>query len=74
MMKKLPDLTTAIDVAYRTTIELAQTAPVEFICGPFDCSECRECSTCETTRTVQEWEHRYETWKESTRGINKNKR
>ena len=74
MMKKNPDLNTAIDVAYRTTIELAQKAPVEFVCGPFDCGECRERMTCDTTRTAQEWEQRYETWKESTHATDKNKR
>lgn len=74
MMKKVPDLNTAIDVAYRTTIELAQKTPVEFVCGTFDCGECNECKTCETVRTAEEWERRYEAWKENVYGTDKNKR
>lgn len=76
MMKKLPDLTTAIDVAYRTTIDLAResNSPVEFVCGTFDCGECKECKTCDTVRTAQKWEQRYRKWKENTHVTNKNKR
>lgn len=65
IMKKKPDLNTAIDVAYRTTIDLAQAAPVDFVCDMFDCGECVECKTCEAIRTAKEWEQRYDAWKES---------
>lgn len=76
MMKKVPDLTTAIDVAYRTTIDLARetNSPVEFVCGTFDCGECKECKTCDTVRKAEEWEWRYRDWKENAHGTNKNKR
>lgn len=57
-MKKKPNLNTAIDVAYRTTIELAQDKPVEFVCGTFNCGECKECETCDTVRNADEWERR----------------
>lgn len=76
MMKKLPDLTTAIDVAYRTTIDLVResNSPVEFVCCAFNCGDCEECKTCETVRTLQEWEQRYESWKENAYATDKNKR
>nr|DAG51390.1 MAG TPA: TRYPAREDOXIN II, electron transport [Caudoviricetes sp.] len=76
MMKKVPDLTTAIDVAYRMTIDLAResNSPVEFVCGTFDCGECKECKTCDTVRKAEEWECRYRDWKESTYATDKNKR
>lgn len=54
----------AIDCAYRTTIDLARESPVEFVCGLFNCGECDECKTCTTVRRVEEWECRYNTWKE----------
>ena len=65
IMKKKPDLNTAIDVAYRTTIDLAHESPVEFVCGTFDCGECVEYKTCRTIRTAKDWELRYRCWKES---------
>lgn len=60
-------LTTAIDSAYRTTIDLARetNSPVEFVCGTFNCGDCRECKTCDTVRKAEEWEYRYKCWKES---------
>lgn len=69
-------LNTAIDSAYRTTIDLAHetNSPVEFVCGTFDCGECKECKTCDTVRNAEEWEWRYRDWKENTHGTNKNKR
>lgn len=65
--KKKPDLNAAIDVAYRTTIDLARetNSPTEFVCGTFNCGDCRECKTCDTVRKVKEWEYRYKCWKES---------
>lgn len=65
--KKKPDLNAAIDVAYRTTIDLARetNSPTEFVCGTFNCGDCRECKTCDTVRKVEEWEYRYKCWKES---------
>jgi hypothetical protein len=74
-MKKKPNLNTAIDVAYRTTIDLARetNSPVEFVCGTFNCGECRECNTCDTVRKAEEWECRYRDWKESNHA-DKNKR
>lgn len=76
LMKKKPNLNTAIDVAYRTTIDLARetNSPVEFVCGTFSCGECKECKTCDTVRKAEEWEWRYRDWKESTYGADKNKR
>lgn len=71
--KKKPDLNAAIDVAYRTTIELAQAGPVDFVCGTFNCGDCRECKTCDTVRKVEEWEYRYKCWKESNH-VDENKR
>lgn len=75
LMKKKPNLNTAIDVAYRTTIDLAResNSPVEFVCGTFNCGECKECKTCDTVRKAEEWEWRYRDWKESTYGADKNK-
>ena len=55
LMMNPPDLVKAIDVAYRTTIELAQDGPVEFVCGTFNCGECKECKTCDTVRKAEEW-------------------
>lgn len=76
LMKKKPDLNAAIDVAYRTTIDLARETnrPVEFVCVTFNCGECKECKTCDTVRKAEEWECRYRDWKESTYGADKNKR
>ena len=65
LMMNPPDLVKAIDVAYRTTIELAQAGPVEFVCGTFNCGDCKECETCDTVRKAEEWEWRYRDWKES---------
>lgn len=65
LMKKKPKLNTAIDVAYRTTIELAQAGPVEFVCGTFNCGECNECKTCDTIMNAEELEWRYQNWKDS---------
>lgn len=65
LMMNPPDLVKAIDVAYRTTIELAQDKPVEFVCGTFNCGDCKECKTCKTVRTAEEWEQRYRDWKDS---------
>lgn len=74
-LMKQPDLTTAIDVAYRTTIDLARedNSPKEFVCGWFNCGDCNECKTCDTVRKVEEWEQRYQDWKESTHGADENK-
>lgn len=60
-------LNVAIDVAYRTTIDLARetNSPTEFVCGTFNCGDCRECKTCDTVRKAEEWEYRYKCWKES---------
>lgn len=69
LMKNSPTLTEAIDCAYRTTIELArEREPIEFACGAFNCGECEECKTCDTVRTVEEWERRYQGWKEKCYG------
>lgn len=68
-------IVTAIDVAYRTTIDLARetNSPIEFVCGTFNCGDCEECKTCETVRPASEWEQRYNAWKESVHGTDKNK-
>lgn len=66
LMTNPPTLNEAIDCAYRTTIDLAReiNSPIEFVCGLFNCGECDECKTCSTVRRVEEWECRYNTWKE----------
>ena len=75
-MNNLFDLISAIDLAYRMTIDLARdkNGPIEFVCsGMFNCGECNECKTCDTVRKAEEWECRYQDWKESTHGADKNK-